>query len=85
MASQSPDIARRETSRPSPMLETYVAARFWVDNWRWQGVPFYVRTGKRLARKKTEVAIQFKSDPRILWSERSIPIGSECPGNAHRA
>ncbi len=48
--------------------ETYVAARLFVDNWRWQGVPFYVRTGKRLARKETEIAITFKKVPHSLFA-----------------
>jgi glucose-6-phosphate 1-dehydrogenase len=48
--------------------ETYVAARLFVDNWRWQGVPFYVRTGKRLARKDTEIAITFKRVPHSLFA-----------------
>jgi glucose-6-phosphate 1-dehydrogenase len=47
--------------------ETYAAARFWIDNWRWEGVPFYLRTGKRLARKVTEVAIVFKRAPLMLF------------------
>ncbi len=46
---------------------TYAAVRFFVDNWRWQGVPFYLRTGKCLARKITEVAIVFKPVPHSLF------------------
>lgn len=49
--------------------ETFVAAKFYVDNWRWSGVPFYVRTGKRLAKRATEVAIQLKCVPRVLFGE----------------
>jgi len=45
---------------------TYGAARFFVDNWRWQGVPFYLRSGKRLPRKVTEIAIQFKVIPHLM-------------------
>lgn len=44
-------------------VETFVAAKVFIDNWRWQDVPFYVRTGKRLAKKKTEIAIRFKPVP----------------------
>ncbi len=47
--------------------ETYVAARLFVDNWRWQGVPFYLRTGKRLAKKNTEIAITFKKIPHSMF------------------
>jgi glucose-6-phosphate 1-dehydrogenase len=45
--------------------ETYVAAKFMVDNWRWAGVPFYVRTGKRLHAHTTEIALQFKGVPHL--------------------
>ncbi len=48
-------------------VETYVAMKVFVDNWRWGGVPFYVRAGKRLARRVTEIAIQFKSVPHPLF------------------
>jgi glucose-6-phosphate 1-dehydrogenase len=47
--------------------ETYVALKLQVDNWRWSGVPFYLRTGKRLARQFTEIAIQFKEAPHLLF------------------
>ena len=47
---------------------TYVAARFYIDNWRWQGVPFYLRTGKALASKASEITIQFKSPPAVSFS-----------------
>ena len=43
--------------------ETYAALKLWIDNWRWQGVPFYVRSGKRLAKRVTEIAIYFKKPP----------------------
>jgi glucose-6-phosphate 1-dehydrogenase len=48
--------------------ETYVAIRLFVDNWRWAGVPFYLRTGKRLPKRATEIAIQFKQVPHLLFS-----------------
>lgn len=48
-------------------VETYVAMRVLIDNWRWGGVPFYVRAGKRLARRVTEIAIQFKRVPHTLF------------------
>src|SRR5262249_43089166 len=47
--------------------ETFVALRVFIDNWRWAGVPFYLRTGKRLPKRASEVAIQFKSVPQILF------------------
>jgi glucose-6-phosphate 1-dehydrogenase len=53
---------------PDSTTETYVALRVFVDNWRWAGVPFYVRTGKRLPKRASEVAIQFKDVPQILFN-----------------
>ena len=47
--------------------ETYAAAEFTIDNWRWQGVPFYVRTGKRLAKRVTAVTLQFKQPPHLIF------------------
>ncbi|HEU5116752.1 MAG TPA: glucose-6-phosphate dehydrogenase [Isosphaeraceae bacterium] len=46
---------------------TYVAIRLFLDNWRWAGVPFYLRTGKRLPKRATEIAIQFKKPPTMLF------------------
>ncbi|HKQ62510.1 MAG TPA: glucose-6-phosphate dehydrogenase [Candidatus Polarisedimenticolaceae bacterium] len=52
---------------PESRTETYVALRQFVDNWRWAGVPFYVRAGKRLAKRVTEVALQFRDVPHRLF------------------
>jgi glucose-6-phosphate 1-dehydrogenase len=57
---------------PKSLTETYVAMRLVIDNWRWAGVPFYLRTGKALAARKTEVAIKFKSAPLALF--RDMPV-----------
>jgi len=54
---EEPDVA------PDSLTETYAALKLFVDNWRWQGVPFYLRTGKRLPAKTSEVAIQFRPVP----------------------
>jgi glucose-6-phosphate 1-dehydrogenase len=61
---QEPDVARRS------MTETFVAMRLAIENWRWQGVPFYLFTGKRLALRSTEITIRFRSPPVALF--RSI-------------
>ena len=50
--------------------ETFVAIKAHVDNWRWQGVPFYLRTGKRLAERRSEIVVQFKQVPHNIFSER---------------
>jgi len=54
--------------------ETYVAMRLGIDNWRWAGVPFYLRTGKRLTRRTTEIAIQFKQAPFALFRDTPVDI-----------
>jgi glucose-6-phosphate 1-dehydrogenase len=54
---------------PDSTTETYAALRLEVDNWRWAGVPFYVRTGKRLARKITEIAVTLKPVPHLAFSQ----------------
>jgi len=50
------------------ITETYAALRLSINNWRWEGVPFYLRSGKRMARRVSEIAIQFKTPPGILFS-----------------
>ncbi|MBV8120047.1 MAG: glucose-6-phosphate dehydrogenase, partial [Alphaproteobacteria bacterium] len=56
------------------MTETYVALQLEIDNWRWAGVPFYLRTGKRLTRRTTEIAIQFKKAPFALFRDTPVDI-----------
>ena len=51
--------------------ETYVALKFFIDNWRWSGVPFYIRTGKRLPIRVTEIVIYFKTSPHVLFTKDS--------------
>jgi glucose-6-phosphate 1-dehydrogenase len=54
---------KEEDVAPDSCTETYVALKVFVDNWRWAGVPFYIRAGKRMPKKATEIAIQFKPTP----------------------
>jgi glucose-6-phosphate 1-dehydrogenase len=56
---------------PESCTETYLALRLQVDNWRWEGVPIYVRTGKRLPARVTEVVLQFHQVPHLLFDRRS--------------
>ncbi len=63
---EEPDVA------PDSGIETFVAMKLQIDNWRWAGVPFYVRTGKRLAQRKTEIAIHFKQAPYALFRETPV-------------
>jgi len=53
---------------PESTTETYAAIRLSINNWRWQGVPFYLRSGKRMARRVTEIAVQFKCPPGTLFA-----------------
>ena len=62
---------------PHSMTETYVAMKLGIDNWRWAGVPFYLRTGKALAAKRTEVAIQFKRAPFSMFRGTEIESFSQ--------
>ena len=72
-------VAYRSETRVAPgsSTETYIALRLFVDNWRWAGVPFYLRTGKYMPRRATEVAIQFKQPPLRLF--RDTPVDSVSP------
>jgi len=56
--------------RPDSNVETFVALRLLIDNWRWSGVPFYLRTGKRLPLTASEVRIQFRPTPYVLFAAR---------------
>jgi glucose-6-phosphate 1-dehydrogenase len=57
---------------PDSLTETYLAARLYVDNWRWAGVPFYIRSGKRLPRRMTEIAVHFNQVPLSLFGWRNM-------------
>ena len=62
--------------KPDSSTETFVALKLLVDNWRWSGVPFFLRTGKRLARPGTEIAIQFKKAPHMVFQGRDVEPNS---------
>jgi glucose-6-phosphate 1-dehydrogenase len=57
---------------PTSRTDTFVGMQVLIDNWRWAGVPFYLRTGKRLAKRATEIVIQFKRAPHIVFREREV-------------
>jgi len=61
-----PDVA------PDSNTETFVAMKLLIDNWRWAGVPFYLRTGKRLAQRTTEIVIQFRRTPFVLFRNTTV-------------
>jgi glucose-6-phosphate 1-dehydrogenase len=68
---QEPNVA------PDSTTETYIAIRFTIDNWRWAGVPFYVRTGKRTTTRKTEIVVHFRQAPFALF--RDTPVDRLTP------
>ena len=65
---QVPGYRQEPGVTPNSTTETYVAVHFTIDNWRWAGVPFYVRTGKRLAASETEIRVHFKRTPQALFA-----------------
>jgi glucose-6-phosphate 1-dehydrogenase len=67
-----PVVGYRQEDRvhPRSQTETYVALRLEIENWRWAGVPIYIRAGKRLAKRVTEITIQFKQPPLLLFKDR---------------
>ncbi|MCB9059687.1 MAG: glucose-6-phosphate dehydrogenase [Calditrichae bacterium] len=67
-----PGYREEEGVKKDSMTETYAALKFYIDNWRWGGVPFYIRTGKRLPTRVTEVVIHFKETPHFLFSQNEI-------------
>jgi glucose-6-phosphate 1-dehydrogenase len=66
------DYRKTEDVKPDSKTETYAALKLTIDNWRWAGVPFYLRTGKALGIKRTEVAIKFKQAPFAMF--RDTPV-----------
>lgn len=61
---------------PTSSTETFVALKLYVENFRWAGVPFYIKTGKRLNTKSTEIIVQFKAIPKILYSKEHENLNS---------
>ena len=64
-----PGYLEEEGIAPNSRTETYAGIRLSINNWRWQGVPFYLRSGKRMARRVSEIAITFKRPPGTLFAE----------------
>ncbi len=76
-----PQVGYRQEAKvkPDSNVETYVAAKFFIDNWRWSGVPFYLRTGKCLPLGASEVRIQFRPTPNVLFA---AACGNKLDNNA---
>ena len=72
-----PGYRQEEFVDPHSNVETFVALKLQLDNWRWADVPFYIRTGKRLAKRATEIVIQFRRAPLVLF--RDTPVEKLSP------
>jgi glucose-6-phosphate 1-dehydrogenase len=81
MVGAQPSVAYRQESKVNPAsnVETYAALRLWIDNWRWSGVPFYLRTGKSLSLSASEVRVQFRRPPSVLFAAQ---CGSNLDANS---
>ena len=66
---EMPAYREEQGVSPDSTTETFAAIRFTIDNWRWAGVPFYVRTGKNLAKRATEIAILFRRTPHLIFRQ----------------
>jgi glucose-6-phosphate 1-dehydrogenase len=69
LGEQVPGYRQEPRVDPNSSTETFVALELYIDNWRWANVPFYIRTGKRLPRRSTEIAVQFKDVPDVLFKK----------------
>ena len=75
----TPRVGYRQEDRVNPesTTEPYVALRLMIDTWRWQGVPFYIRVGKQLPKKATEISIHFKKPPQVPFATSTMLKNSE--------
>lgn len=71
-----PAYRAEENVKPQSMTETFVAMRMWLDNWRWAGVPIYVRVGKRLPKSGAEISVHFKRPPSVLFNQQEGDAGA---------
>lgn len=67
-----PGYVQEQGVDPDSATETFVAAKFYIDNWRWRGVPFYLRTGKRLAKTESAISIRFRHPPQHLFHNEEL-------------
>ena len=80
-ATKVPGYREEPDVDPHSETETFVAAKLQIDDWRWSGVPFYVRTGKRLPKRATEIAIQYREVPHRLFRDAAVGPGPEPAGH----
>ena len=78
---QAPGFRQEKGVNPESQTETFVAATFQVENWRWAGVPFYIRTGKSLPKRVSEIAIHFRSAPLAVFHNEQGEVNAEAGGH----
>jgi glucose-6-phosphate 1-dehydrogenase len=78
---EMPGFRQEKGVDPDSQTDTYVAVTFFVDNWRWAGIPFYIRTGKHMPKRVSEIAIQFKAAPHQVFDSPDSPYGSHAMPN----
>ncbi len=83
--SDVPGYLSEEGVAADSRTETYAALRLHVSNWRWAGVPFYLRTGKRLPRKLTEIAVTLKPVPHLAFQSLGFGRRAGQPDHSHGA
>jgi glucose-6-phosphate 1-dehydrogenase len=71
---QVPGYVQEKGVKPDSTTETYAALRLQIDNWRWAGVPFYLRTGKRMARRASEIVIRFHRTPHMIFRRGTVSV-----------
>jgi Glucose-6-phosphate 1-dehydrogenase len=69
-----PGYLEEEGANTQSTTESFVALRVDIDNWRWAGVPFYMRTGKRMSHKRTEIVVNFKQQPHNIFKESYVDL-----------
>ncbi|HEY3328094.1 MAG TPA: glucose-6-phosphate dehydrogenase [Novimethylophilus sp.] len=69
---QVPGYMEEQGVEKNSVTETFVAAKFYIDNWRWRGVPFYLRTGKRMAKTQSTISIRFRHPPQQLFHDTPL-------------
>ena len=80
-----PGYRGREHVAPDSRTETFVAMKITIDNWRWAGVPFYLRTGKHLPSRNTHIVIQFRRAPFVLFRDTGRQADAEPAGSPYSA
>ncbi len=79
VAGQYRGFRQEEGVNPDSQTDTFAAVTFYIENWRWAGVPFYIRTGKKLAKRTTDIAIQFNDAPHTVFNNSSESDGTTHP------